>query len=306
MIYAGTLGEGLWRSDDLGRTWTPDPGVRSDAKIYALVAADDGRRLYAGADGAVYRRDGATWSHLLLPDAGLQVWALGIHPREPSTILAGCRPLALLTSEDDGKHWSPLPLSLPRGTPEPHTPRVTAILFDPEQPDACAVGVEVGGVFVTRDRGRGWVAVNRDLPSLDIHALALAGDRTLLAATPRGVAVYGGDRWATADSESPDRYFRALAAEPGDAGMLYAGLGDGPPGTRGTVLASTDNGRSWRQTGFPGAGSSVWSLATDPRSPGLVVAGAIKGDLFTSPDAGQSWVRASMRFAEMRAVACAA
>lgn len=306
MIYAGTIGEGLWWSDDLGRTWFPEQSVPGAAKIYAFAGSLDSGWLYAGAEGGVYRRDGRTWSYLPLPSSELQVWALGIHPREPSTILAGCRPLALLVSEDDGKHWSPLPLSLPSGTPEPHTPRVTAILFDSEEPETAWAGVEVGGVFVTRDRGRAWVAINRDLPSLDIHALVLAGDRTLLAATPRGVGVYGGGRWTTADSESPDRYFRALVSKPADAGTLYAGLGNGPPGTRGSVLVSTDNGRNWRQTGFSGAGSSVWSLATDPREPGLLVAAAIKGELFTSPDGGQSWVRASQKFAELRAVACAA
>ena len=306
MIYAGTIGEGLWRSDDLGRTWFPELGVPGTAKIYALAGSPDGRQLYAGAEGGIHRRDVRTWSYLPLPSAELQVWALGIHPREPSTILAGCRPLALLTSEDGGKHWSSLPLSLPGGTPEPHTPRVTAVLFDSAEPETAWVGVEVGGVFVTRDQGRTWVAINEDLPSLDIHALALAGDRTLLAATPRGVAVHGGGRWTTADSESPDRYFRALVSRPDDAGTLYAGLGNGPPGTRGSVLASTDDGRSWRQTGLSNAGSSIWSLATDPREPGLLVAAAIGGEIFTSLDGGHSWIGAPQRFAELRAVACAA
>lgn len=305
MIYAGTIGEGLWWSADLGKTWAPEPGIPGATKIYALAGSSDGRQLYAGAEGGVYRRDGRTWSYLPLPSAELQVWALGIHPKEPGTILAGCRPLALLASEDGGKHWSPLPLSLPSGTPEPHTPRVTALLFDSEEPETAWAGVEVGGVLVTRDRGRTWVAINRDLPSLDIHALALTGDRTLLAATPRGVAVYGGGSWTTADSDSPDRYFRALVSKADDAGTLYAGLGNGPPGTRGTVLVSIDNGRSWRRTGFSGAGSSVWSLATDPREPGLLVAAAIKGEIFTSLDSGHSWARAPIGFTEVRAAALA-
>jgi photosystem II stability/assembly factor-like uncharacterized protein len=306
MIYVGTIGEGLWQSDDLGRTWSPEPGVPGDARIYALAVSPDGRRLYAGAEGSVYRRDGVDWSHLPLPDAGLQVWALGIHPREPSLLLAGCRPLALLASEDDGKHWTPLDLSLPAGTPEPHTPRVTTVLFDPDRPGAIWAGVEVGGVFTTSDLGRIWSALNEHLPSLDIHALVLAGDRTLLTATPRGVAGYRGGHWVLSTSESPDRYFRALVQKPGNGSTLYAGLGNGPPGTRGTVLVSTDNGQSWSETGFPGAGSSVWALATDPHEPELLVAAAIKGEIFTSLDSGQSWARASRKFVEVRAVACAA
>jgi len=306
MIYAGTVGEGLWRSDDLGRNWSPEPGLPSNARIYALAVAADGRTLYAGAEGVVYRRDRSGWSRIELPDGGLQVWALAIHPREGEVVFAGCRPLGLFRSEDEGRRWDRLPFSLPEGTPEPHTPRVTAVLFDAELGETAWAGVEVGGVFRTEDRGRAWAPMNRDLPSLDIHALALARDRALLAATPRGVAAYSGEGWAPTASLHPDRYFRALAGKPGDAGTLYAGLGNGPPGSRGTVLVSTDSGRRWEETGFPGAGSSVWALATDPREPELLVAAAFKGELFTSTDSGRSWVRAPKTFAEVRALACAA
>ncbi len=311
MIYVGTVGEGLWRGDDNGRTWAPEPGLPPDARIYSLaVSLDD--RLYVGAQGVLYRRDGRTWIALPLPDPDFEVWALGVHPLRPSVVLAGCRPLTLLETEDGGKRWWPLGLALPPGTPEPHTPRVTAILFDRENPEKIWAGVEVGGVFEARGRVsaakpwvRTWVPINEGLPSLDIHALALAADGAILAATPRGVAVYDGERWAPTVSSSPDRYFRALAVKPDEPATLYAGLGDGPPGTRGTVLISTDSGRHWAGTGFPGAASSVWSVATDPREPGLVAAAAIKGEVFVSQDGGRSWARGSRRFAEIRAVACA-
>ena len=304
MIYVGTVGEGLWRSDDHGRTWAPEPAIPASARIYSLATALNDR-LYVGAQGVVYRRDGGAWSTLPLPDPELQAWALGVHPLEPSVVLAGCRPLALLASEDDGTRWWPLGLALPPGTPEPHTPRVTAILFDREHPEKVWAGVEVGGVFEGRGGGRTWVPINDGLPSLDVHALALAEDGAILAATPRGVAVYDGDRWAPTVAESRDRYFRALASKPGQTATVYAGLGDGPPGTRGMVLVSTDNGRNWRPTGFRRAASSVWSVATDPREPGLVVAAAIKGEVFVSRDGGESWRRATRRFGEIRAVACA-
>lgn len=304
MIYVGTVGEGLWRSDARGETWAPEPGLPPDARVHSIAMSLDDR-LYVGARGVVYRRDGPTWTALALPDSDFEVWALGVRPRGPSVVLAGCRPLALLEMEDDGTRWWSLGLALPPGTPEPHTPRVTAILFDRGHPEKVWAGVEVGGVFEARGRGRTWVPINEGLPSLDIHALALAADGALLAATPRGVAVYEGERWAPAVSDSPDRYFRALAVKPDEPGTLYAGLGDGPPGTRGTILISTDSGRHWARTGFPGAGSSVWSIATDPRAPGLVVAAAIKGEVFVSRDGSRSWARASRTFAEIRAVACA-
>jgi photosystem II stability/assembly factor-like uncharacterized protein len=303
VIYVGTVGAGLWWSDDDGETWALEPSLPPDARIYSLAVSRDDR-LYVGGRGVVYRRDGRAWSALALPDPELEVWALGVHPLVPSVVLAGCRPLALLETQNDGKRWSPLGLRLPPGTPEPHTPRVTAVLFDREHPERVWVGVEVGGVFEARGGGRMWIPINEGLPSLDIHALALAAGGAILAATPRGVAVYDGKAWTPAVSDSPDRYFRALASGPDEPATLYAGLGNGPPGTRGTVLMSTDSGRHWVGTGFPGAGSSVWAVATDPREPGLVVAAAIKGEVFVSRNGGRAWARASRAFAEIRAVAC--
>ena len=68
--------------------------------------------------------------------------------------------------------------------------------------------------------------MNEGLPSLDIHALTLASDGAILAATPRGIGLYDGAKWTLAVSPAGDRYFRALASKPGEPATLYAGLGD--------------------------------------------------------------------------------
>jgi photosystem II stability/assembly factor-like uncharacterized protein len=216
-------------------------------------------------------------------------------PKSPSTIFAGCRPLAFLRSEDDGARWTPLELRLPEGTERPHTPRVTAILIED---GTIWCGVEVGGVFVSEDRGRTWAPVNEGLPSLDIHALARG--EALLAATPRGLARHDGE-WRPTTLETPWRYCRALATLPGRTGEMLCGLGDGPPGSRGAVVISEDDGRSWRSTRFPdAAGSSVWSVGA---ASGVALAAAIGGELFLSEDAGRSWSRLERKFGEVRAVA---
>lgn len=285
--WVGTVGGGLWRADDLA-SWRREPAVPDTARIWALAA--EGDVLFAGGEGCLYRRDGARWATLPLPAPDLQPWSLAV---VASTVFAGCRPFALLRSDDAGEHWRALDLALPPDTPRPHTPRVTAILVEE---DALWCGAEVGGVFRSEDGGKLWTAVNEGLLSLDIHALARAGD-ALLVATPRGIARHDG-AWSAAALHAPWRYCRALAPLPG--GDVLCGLGDGPPGTRGGVVVSEDGGRSWHSPLFPGtAGSTVWSIAV---AGGQALAAAIGGELFTSDDDGRTWARLPQTFDDVRAV----
>lgn len=296
-LFVGTLGQGLWRSADDGESWAPEPGVAPDARLFAL--AGDAETLFAGARGAVYRRTRGRWTTLALDDPELETWALAVDPESPATVYAGCRPLALLRSDDAGVHWKPLDLALPAGTERPHTPRVTSILAER---DTLWCGVEVGGVFASRDGGHAFAPVSEGLPSLDVHALARG--RALVAATPRGIGRRDGDgRWTTADLRAPFRYCRALAPLPGRPGALLCGLGDGPPGTRGAVVLTEDDGRTWHSARFPGtAASSVWSVAVAPGGDGRALAGAIGGELFLSEDRGYTWRALARTFAEIRAV----
>lgn len=293
-LLVATIGEGLWRSED-GDQWSPEAGIPADARVFSL--AGDGHALIAGGGGCIYRDEGDGWVTRPLPATDLQVWSLAVDPARPSTIFAGCRPLALLRSDDGGASWRHLDLVLPPDTPRPHTPRVTAILVED---GAVWCGVEVGGVFVSADGGATWTAVNDGLPSLDIHALARG--RAPLAATPRGIARRE-ERWQAAALHAPWTYCRALVAAPGRPGEFLGGLGDGPPGTRGGIVVSEDDGRSWRSALFPGtAASTVWTIGTSPAAPDLALAAAIGGELFTSKDGGRSWDRLPRRFGEVRSV----
>ena len=285
--WVSTVGAGLWYADDLDR-WQREPAVPDAARLFALAA--DGALLVAGGEGCLYRRDGPRWTTWPLPSPALQPWSLTV---SAGTVLAGCRPLALLRSDDAGEHWRALELTLPPDTAQPHTPRVTAILGEGE---TIWCGVEVGGVFRSDDGGKHWSAVNEGLPSLDIHGLARAGD-ALLAATPRGIARYDG-AWSTAALHAPWRYCRALTSTAG--GDVLCGLGDGPPGTRGGVVLSEDGGLSWHSARFPGtAASTVWSIAA---ADGVALAAAIGGELFSSEDDGRTWSRVTRTFQEVRAV----
>ena len=64
IAYCGTFGNGMFRSEDWGRTWSALSGLK-EPNVMALAAAYDGT-VYAGTElSAIYRSDnrGETWIH---------------------------------------------------------------------------------------------------------------------------------------------------------------------------------------------------------------------------------------------------
>jgi len=73
---------------------------------------------------------------------------------------------------------------------------------------------------------------------------------------------------------------QCLAADPGDADVVYAGLGEGG------VRRTSDGGRTWEDCDLPAPG--VFSVAVSAVD-GAVYAGTEPSALFRSDDGGESW-----------------
>jgi photosystem II stability/assembly factor-like uncharacterized protein len=109
VIYAG--GNGVYRSNDSGRTWTRLPGNFKVEQV--LVAPSDPKVLYAsmgegcfsGSDGELYRSGdgGATWTQVTGGP-----FELDINPSNPNH-LDGLKCDGLYRSIDGGKTWTKLP-----------------------------------------------------------------------------------------------------------------------------------------------------------------------------------------------------
>ncbi len=163
----------------------------------------------------------------------------------------GLAPLAQAQSA-----WSLL-APVPTGTASNPAPRLSAFALDPSTPNAMYVGTD-RGIYKSADGGVSWMAINQGLP-----------------AGPSAV--------------------NALVAHPSAQGTLYAAV-------QGQLYRSVDSGASWnasRSSTLPlpgGAGApvhltqSIYNLATNPATPGVLYAATWDNRAFESHDGGDSWM----------------
>jgi photosystem II stability/assembly factor-like uncharacterized protein len=281
-VFAGTRGDGVWVSEDFGKSWTkPSYGRRGPGKVRSVT----------------------------------------IDPHEPKRLYAGGEPIDIFISEDEGKHWQrieslrALPfiddLSFPLATTEPHVRDVTV---DPTNPDILYVALQLGYILKSTDRGRTWALLDNKL-DCDVHvilidpaaphriAVATGGHDSRLGKAP-GRAMYfsedAGASWTPTAMDLPQDYAVPLIRDPHDPQRLYSALARGTAGrwrkresgAEAVMIRSQDGGKTWQGVGrgidnkqFPEA------IVADDGAAGWLHAGCRNGDFYSSDDAGESWRR---------------
>jgi photosystem II stability/assembly factor-like uncharacterized protein len=126
VFYFGSVGGGVWKTTNAGRTWKPVFDGEPTASIGALaVAASDPSILYVGTGEADMRSDisfgngvykssdgGLTWMHLGLDDTR-HIGRILVDPRDPNVVLVGALGHAygpnvdrgVFRSTDGGASW---------------------------------------------------------------------------------------------------------------------------------------------------------------------------------------------------------
>jgi len=312
-LYVGTIGEGLWRSTDGGMSFVRAcDGMFVECHVRALaVHPHDVRVLYLGTEqGLFVSRDGAaSWNRVASPLDGRQIWSILILPAAPEVILAGTCPPRLFRTENGGRTWREAEVSMVQDCARIMYNRVTTLLADPEEPHTVWMGVEIDGVFRSRDTGGSWQALGEGLSSRDIHSMAVVPGnghpKRILAATNNDVnlSIDNGDTWQPLHVQRslPWAYCRALGQAPE---VILLGNGNGPPGSAGVVGRSTDGGTTWRAATMPGlANSTIWNFAVHAADPDLIYASSVSGEVYCSSDRGLSWRKLAREFGEIRALA---
>jgi photosystem II stability/assembly factor-like uncharacterized protein len=311
-VYVGVAAQGadlggVFASTDGGASWARrNQGL---AGLDALtVSADEPGVLWAGLNGPGLfrsRNAGTRWARVplpgpLLPANGIPLNGVEVAPSSPSIVYA----LAfswLWRSGDGGASWTEV-YGYPNG------PYLQFLRIDPANPSHLW-GSDGAKLFQSTDGGGTWTALaSPDFGCLILDlAFAPSSPSVLYVAGAKSESstcklrepslfrsVDGGASWTEADAGLPPHSVTALAIDPHDPRLVYAGIGgDYYPFNAGDgVWKSTDGGASWTRAGGELAGRTIDALAAAPVS-GSLWAAAAGGEVFHSGDGGAAWTEQS-------------
>jgi len=272
IVFAGTQGQGVLRSNDAGQTWQKQGLDGQVVKSLAVSPVEPGM-IYAGTRPAylfVSRDGGDHWAEVesFRQIRGRRLWfspaespfkayvqGIGLSPVDSSNIVAGIEFGAVVQSTDAGKSWS--------GHRKGSRRDCHSLTFHANNGD-WVYEAGGGGVAISKDGGANWKQPKAGL------------DRN-----------YG---WAcAADPVRPEVWYASISPMGSFPKMVPAAHIDGE--AKAYIFRST-GGAPWEKLGggLPEPlDYMAYALLTDPAAPGHLYAGLSNGDIWFSADYGDSW-----------------
>jgi photosystem II stability/assembly factor-like uncharacterized protein len=199
----GTVGGGVWRTEDAGETWhnitdgfldrAPIGAVsvaRSDPNVIWIGTGSGGVRGNVSPGNGVYRStdDGDTWTYLGLPESG-QINRIQVHHRDPDVayvtalghIFGPNEERGVYRTTDGGQTWERvLYVSERTGAIDlvmnPWNPRIlyAAMWRAERKPWRMISGGDEGGIYKSTDGGDTWERLSNGLPDYPLARIGLA------------------------------------------------------------------------------------------------------------------------------------
>ena len=298
----GWFGQVVQRSQDGGRTWEP---VGNDFR-------------YDGVPGTHQWYDGTPH-----PWEFAKVWHLEPSPTDPDTVYAGVEDAALFTTTDGGTSWQELSGLREHGTGSSWQPGagglcLHTVLLHPTDEQRIFAAISAAGAFRTDDGGKSWLPINKGLRSGEIpagdaevghcvHRLALHPSRpdTLFMQKHWDVmrSDDAGGRWTEVSGDLPTDFGFAIDVHAHEPETVYvvpitSDSHHFPPDGRLRVYRSRTGGHEWEPLtqGLPQEHCYVNvlrdAMAVDRLDECGIYVGTTGGQVYASPDGGDTWAAA--------------
>ncbi len=271
--YCATFGNGLWKTDDDGLTWSnigkdviSSPYVMSVA-VTPLSSGNKFHKVYAGTEP----------SALYISNDGGDSWER----------------MQALNDLPSSKSWS--------FPPRAWTHHIRWIEPDANNPDYVFAAIEAGALVQSRDGGKTWIDRNEEQGPYDTHTLATHPKAPKRLYSSAGDGYFEsfdyGETWNSPMEGFRHGYLFGIAVDSSNPEVVTVSASNGPSRSYEAENAETfvyrkdGDDNEWKTVtdGLPEPrGSTIMSFASNLRAPGEFYAVNNRG-LFLSTDSGSSW-----------------
>jgi photosystem II stability/assembly factor-like uncharacterized protein len=249
-----------------------------------------------------------------------RVWHLEPSLTEPDTVYAGIEDAALFRSTDGGKCWQELSGlrghgSGPHWAPGAGGMCLHTIMIDPTNPDRMFIAISAAGAFRTTDGGKSWTPINKGLHSQYIpdpeaevghcvHRIAMHKSNPDVLYMQKHWDVMrsdnGGDSWHEVSGNLPTDFGFVIDVHAHEPETIYvvpikSDSEHFPPDGKLRVYRSRTGGNNWEAltSGLPQENCYVNvlrdAMSSDSLDPGGIYFGTTGGQVYCSPDGGDTW-----------------
>ena len=236
-----SMGNGLHRSDDGGRTWRVLTDWHTEEVLSVALDPRDSALIYIATPFGVFKStdDGTHWTKKM---AGMKKWfvkRLLLDHADPNILYAGAED-DLYRSTDRGEHWTPLHVGVQC---------IEVVVQHPSDSKRLLVGTEDDGLRVTTDGGRTW-NTGKGLPKTAIYGLCASSDGSTMYAGGYRTGLWksydGGLSWGPLWPGSDIEAIFTIFIDPEDP--LHLMIGTSGQG----IFESRDGGTTWLFAGLRG------------------------------------------------------
>jgi len=300
---SGWFGQLIQRSNDGGKTWEPV----------------DNKFVYDGVPGTHQWYDGTPH-----PWEFKRVWHLEPSLHDPDVVYAGVEDAAIFRTTDGGKSWAELSGLRKHGTGPHWQPGaggmcLHSIILDPKNPDRIFIAISAAGAFRTDDGGKTWKPINKGLyskyipdPTAEVghcvHHIAMHSSRPGVLFMQKHWDVMrtddAGDSWQKISGNLPTDFGFVIDVHSHEPETIYvvpikSDSEHFPIDGKLRVYRSRAGGHEWEELakGLPERDCYVNvlrdAMAVDKLDKCGVYFGTTGGQVYVSPDAGDTWTAAA-------------